>query len=141
MISVLLALLAQAGPTIGVREPLPAMPWVQTLHASCGSARLEVNGFGITNPLGRQPRILVNDRSIEGRSKSQLLKDLSHKSSVYRFQVLCGSGGGITLRIDRGEKTSGGVIRYWSSAAFFKGRTLAVYHPPEEADASQFFFR
>ena len=70
---------------------------------------------------------------------TQLLNDLSHLRSVYRFQVLCGTG--ITLRIARGEKPLGGEIRFWSSEAFFTANRLTRYYPPEESDKEQFFFR
>lgn len=141
MIFILAGLLSGSVPVIRSIEPRPATPWVQSSRASCGSNRIEVSGFGTAYPLDKRATIHLNNRPVAGDGMIQLLNDLSHKSSVYRFQVLCGTNGGITLRIGRGEKQPRGAVRYWSSAAFFKANKLTVYHPPEENNEEGFFFR
>ena len=148
MISFILALaLAQnpVGPSqvpvIGGWEPRAASPWVRSERATCGSNVLTISGYGGGRPLDRVAEVLVNGRPVTGKAVSQFRKDLSNGWAVYRFQMLCGIPGGITVRITEGEKQKEGPVRYRSGLAFIRGNLLVSYSGLQEADADSYWFR
>lgn len=136
-----LALALVPDVVIRSRDPLPALPWVQSVRASCGSSALTVSGYGAATPLDREPKLLVGERPITGKATEQLLDDLSHRGAAYRLQILCGSPGAITLRINKGERQLDGSIRYRSGAARIRGNLLVSYTGLEEAGPDSFWFR
>lgn len=141
MLSLILAFGLAQVKVITVREPRVASPWVQSVRASCGSRVLTVSGYGAAMPLNRAAEVLVNGKPVVGKAVRQLLDDLSHRGAAYRLGILCGRTGGITLRINQGEKQMDGSVRYQSAAAVIRDNQLVKYTGMEEGDANSFWFR
>lgn len=133
--------LLSLGPVVSVKEPSAASPWVQSVRASCGASELLIAGYGAAKPLGRIPKILVSGRPVTGRALNQLQADLSYRRAAYRLEILCGNLGGITLRINIGEKQLDGTVQFQSGAAFMKGNRLVSYTGLQIGDADSFWFR
>src|SRR4028118_399446 len=118
MLSSILALGVVQAPVITVQEPKAASPWVQIVRANCGPNVLTISGYGVARPKEKKPEIRVNERPVRGTAVRQLLEDLSTRSGAYRLQILCSASGGITVRINEGDKQENGSVRYRSGRAY-----------------------
>jgi hypothetical protein len=135
-----LTLLSQV-PIVMTHEPRSASPLTQSVSANCGRTPLLISGYGVARPLGRTPRFLVNGRPIAGQAAAQILHDLSNRRAVYRFEILCGDPGEVTVRINMGERQVGGPVRYQIGSVVIRGNRLFSYRGLEESNEDRFWFR
>jgi hypothetical protein len=111
------------------------------VEAKCGASKVLISGYGAGRPLDRAAAILVDGHTVQGPKRASLLADLTHRRAAYRVEILCDSPQNVTVRIHVGEKQADGNVRYWSGAAFLKGRTLLSYTGLQESDQESFWFR
>jgi hypothetical protein len=137
----LISMMMISQPVIAAREPHSASPLSQLVQANCGGSELVISGYGAARPLNGRAELVVADRPIEGDAVERLRSDLSHRRSVYRLEVLCGSSGQITLRINVGERQEDGDIRYQSGAALIRGNRLEHYTGLQASNVDTFWFR
>lgn len=141
MMFLLNVILVFQDPSVIVREPQLASPWIQTLEAKCSDQELRVANYGARNPVDTEPQVHLNSQPMIGSGSEQLLRDLSNYRAVYRFQVLCNRDDEITLVVGEGESPYEGPIRYRVSSARFTQGRLVSYSGFEEANEAAFWFR
>jgi hypothetical protein len=129
VIALLLLAMAPQGVEITVREPYPARYSQQSVTFRCGRDLLEINGYGLSRPEGRPPRVRLNGRVPAGADLPQLLRDLAHPRAAYRFTAHCDSDGrpGFFFRLYRGESVRGTDVEYYIGNGWFTGGRLRSY--------------
>jgi hypothetical protein len=125
---------------VGAGRLRPAEPWTQSVRATCGSSTLEIVGYGVSRPQGRQAVVLFDGAPLAGDTR-EWLSELSQPSAVYRFELLCRQTGAIYVRMNRGQKQQDGSTDYLVGDATVLAGRLVRHRPLEATTEDTFWFR
>lgn len=117
-----------------------ADPWVQSISATCDCGTLRIVNYGAGSEAA-PPEVTLNDHQPSGLAIDRLERDLARGGANYRFEILCGSGGSILVRLHVGESGRDGVVRFEIGEAVFADGALRSYTGLGASDETTFWFR
>ena len=126
---------------VTVVEPRAPDEIQQVARFRCNSTIVEVRGYGVSFPKGREAIVTVNGRALRGNSAAALVRDLSNRSAAYRMYARCPHGlPNVELFIVSGEREND-VMTYKSGRASISPPDLVDYTGFEPAAADGFWYR